>query len=325
MISLNNGDHLPNDHRVTIIARLVGDIVCPVDNPFEMSIKDYLIEKAGNDDGGSCLGNAEQIEEIIKNNESKLWDQLAAEVAESTIESENHYDDEEDDRKLPGIAMPPLSHHNPPPPMPPPLLQHSLIAVAPTFGPDPPQFDGGQHKKKRKKLLVAEAIVLVAQMATMAERARNSYERSRTRCALRDTLTERHTSLISTEFIMVFRMSPTAMEQLRHELYPFLRPNLSEANILGRRNSNRRPLSVDEKVMIGLMVAGGCPISGIVWGLVWAIHVQSPLHLTFSKPLSKAISGPSSFHLLPTTSKFWPMLSCQRGQTFSTSLVMLQV
>jgi hypothetical protein len=33
MISLNNGDSLPNDTRVSIIARIVGDIVCPVENP----------------------------------------------------------------------------------------------------------------------------------------------------------------------------------------------------------------------------------------------------------------------------------------------------
>jgi hypothetical protein len=63
-------------------------------------------------------------------------------------------------------------------------------------------------------------------------------------------------------------MSPTKMEQLRHELYPFVKPNLLEANMLGQQSSNHHwPLSVDEKIMIGLMiVAGGCPISGIMWG-----------------------------------------------------------
>ena len=56
------------------------------------------------------------------------------------------------------------------------------------------------------------------------------------------------------------------MELLRNELYPFLKANLSVAQIEGRAHGNRRPLTVDEKVGIGLMTAGGCPIGGILAG-----------------------------------------------------------
>lgn len=69
-----------------------------------------------------------------------------------------------------------------------------------------------------------------------------------------------------TEFVTVFRMPPHAMEELRNMLYPFLKPHLSEANIAGRQNSNRRPLTVDEKVALGLMGAGGCTLGGLMWG-----------------------------------------------------------
>jgi hypothetical protein len=131
-ISLSNGDILPDDTRVTIIARRVGDIVCLVDDPYELAIEDYLMERAGNDDGGSSshLRDAEHIEEIIKNCESKLWDRLAAEKIQESFckeSSDNEEDDneeelsgaeedtsvgnDEDDRKQPAIenVQPPLS------------------------------------------------------------------------------------------------------------------------------------------------------------------------------------------------------------------------
>lgn len=54
------------------------------------------------------------------------------------------------------------------------------------------------------------------------------------------------------------------MEELRQRMCPFLIPHLSEANIQGRAHGNRRPLTVDEKLGIGLMTAGGCPLGGIL-------------------------------------------------------------
>jgi hypothetical protein len=61
-------------------------------------------------------------------------------------------------------------------------------------------------------------------------------------------------------------MSRRSMEQLRHDLYPFLRVHLTDAQIEGRALGNRRPLTIDEKLAIGLMTAGGCPLAGILWG-----------------------------------------------------------
>jgi hypothetical protein len=77
---------------------------------------------------------------------------------------------------------------------------------------------------------------------------------------------DRYSAFLDAEFIIIFRMSRRSMEQLRHELYPFLRVHLTEAQIEGRAHGNRWPLTVDEKLAIGLMTAGGCPLSGILWG-----------------------------------------------------------
>jgi hypothetical protein len=161
---------------------------------------------------------------------------------------------------------------------------------------EPPHLQQRHQKNKRKKHLVAEAsIVVIAQMMMMDERAQKSYKRCKARCALRDTLTERRTSLLTTEYITVFRMSPTEMEQLRHELYPFLKPNLSEANMLGRQSSNRRPLSVDEKIMIGLMTAGGCPMSGIMWGFGVGHTCAEYTAFDFFKAVVESNIGPIEF------------------------------
>lgn len=138
-------------------------------------------------------------------------------------------------------------------------------------------------------------MVVTDKLTTMVEQAENSYERCQARCALRDTLTQRGSSLLATDFKIVFRCSPSAMEQLRNELYPFLCPNLSEANVLGRCNSNRRPLSVDEKVMIGLMVAGGCPISGIIWGFGVGHACAEYTAFDFFKAVVQSSIGPIEF------------------------------
>jgi hypothetical protein len=85
------------------------------------------------------------------------------------------------------------------------------------------------------------------------------------------------------------------MEQLRNELYPFLCPNVSEANVVVRCRSNRWPLSIDEKVMIGLMVAGGCPISGIIWGFGIGHACAEYTALDFFKAVVQSNIGPIEF------------------------------
>jgi hypothetical protein len=163
---------------------------------------------------------------------------------------------------------------------------------------NPPLFHQGTNKnrKRRKKLLLlTEATVSSYKVTTIVERAENSYERCQARCAFRDTLLERRSSLLATDFKTVFQCSQSAMEQLRNELYPFLCPNLSEANVVGRCKSNRRPLSVDEKVMIGLMVAGGCPISGIIWGFGIGHACAEYTAFNFFKVVVQSNIGPIEF------------------------------
>lgn len=100
MISLSNGDSLPNDTIVSIIARRVGNIVCTVDDQYSLPINLYLMEKAGNNGVGSLLCYAELIDKIIKNNKSKLQNRLAAaQAAENIDESfgKESFDEEDDD------------------------------------------------------------------------------------------------------------------------------------------------------------------------------------------------------------------------------------
>jgi hypothetical protein len=56
------------------------------------------------------------------------------------------------------------------------------------------------------------------------------------------------------------------MENLRHDLFPYLRVHLSQQQIEGRAHSNRRPLTVDEKLGIGLITCGGCSLAGVLLG-----------------------------------------------------------
>lgn len=134
--------------------------------------------------------------------------------------------------------------------------------MSPTFGPVPPP----PHRpdRRHKAQLLAATLSLVGQYAAITERGESSYERGQVRSTFRQSLPQRVGTLIDTEYIIVFRMTPYAMERLRNELYPFLKPNLSDANIRGRSNSNRRPLSVDLKLMMGLMCAGGCTMAGLL-------------------------------------------------------------
>lgn len=137
--------------------------------------------------------------------------------------------------------------------------------LTPVYGPELPQLAIMQNERNKRHRLL-KSLALLAQCADVAERAECSYDRCHWRCQLRDIFYHRRNSLMKTEFITVFRMSPHAMEELRNKLYPYLKPRLSEANIVGRQNSNRRPLTVDEKVALGCMGAGGCTLGGLMWG-----------------------------------------------------------
>lgn len=142
---------------------------------------------------------------------------------------------------------------------------------------------------------MASAIALVAHFLDMLDRAECSYERCHTKCMLRDLLDRRCASLVVTEYITVFRMPPHAMEQLRNELYPFLKPNLSEANIAGRQDSNRRPLTVDEKVAIGCMGIGGCSLGGLMFAFGIGHTCAEDTLFDFFRAIVEADIGPITF------------------------------
>lgn len=172
-----------------------------------------------------------------------------------------------------------------------------MASLKPVYGPEL-LLSPNRPKKRRKSLLFAEAIALLAHFADLTDRAECSYERCHWRCRLRDLLDHRHASLLATEFVTVFRMPPHAMEQLRNALYPFLVPNLSEANIAGRQDSNRRPLTVDEKVSIGCMGAGGCSLGGLMFAFSIGHTCAENTVFDFFKAVVLSGIGPIEF---PTT------------------------
>jgi hypothetical protein len=99
------------------------------------------------------------------------------------------------------------------------------------------------------------------------------------------------------------------MEQLRNELYPFLRVHLTDAQIDGRAHGNRRPLTVDEKLAIGLMTAGGCPLGGILWvfcvGRACAASVITKFFEAVVFSRVGEIKFPSTLHELQATANAW--------------------
>jgi hypothetical protein len=140
--------------------------------------------------------------------------------------------------------------------------------VLPVYGPPlPPHSKAMQNRRSQARRLFIYVISrVILHLMMIEERAQESYVRGRIRAHFRAMHMDRYSAFLDAEFIIIFRMSRRSMEQLRHELYPFLRVHLTEAQIEGRAHGNRRPLTVDEKLAIGLMTAGGCPLSGILWG-----------------------------------------------------------
>lgn len=131
--------------------------------------------------------------------------------------------------------------------------------------PPPPLLDGAEDDED--DLVAVLLVSLLSDNHTVREeRAAASYARSLIRSQYRASLPERVGSFIDTEFKCIFRMTPAAMEALRNQLYPFLAVRLSQANIEARSKGNRRPLTVDEKVCLGLMFGGGVTLGGLLFG-----------------------------------------------------------
>jgi len=103
--------------------------------------------------------------------------------------------------------------------------------------------------------------------ATDREHARaESYARGSVRSRHRTDLPSRLGNLTQTECKCIFRMTASAMEDLRNQLFPFLRVQLPDNVIVGRAAGNRRPISVDEKICVGLLIMGGGTIGPMIWG-----------------------------------------------------------
>jgi hypothetical protein len=146
-------------------------------------------------------------------------------------------------------------------------------------------------------------------LMTMEERSEDSYIRGMIRSHFRAMYMDRRWSFLDTEFIIIFRMSRRAMEQLRHDLYPFLRVHLTDAQIDGRAHGNRRPLTVDEKLAIGLMTAGGCLLGGILWGFSVGRACATRVITKFFEAVVFSRLGeikfPSTLHKLQATANAW--------------------
>jgi hypothetical protein len=93
-----------------------------------------------------------------------------------------------------------------------------------------------------------------------------SYERGVRTAALRDLFYSRFKSLDSAFFLAMFRCTRYQYEQIYESLGPYLQLHVHPNNEIARRNSNRRCLTVDEKICIALRVAGGATSTDAAWG-----------------------------------------------------------
>jgi DDE superfamily endonuclease len=139
------------------------------------------------------------------------------------------------------------------------------------FGPVRPPHCSSFSRRRRRQHGIS-ALAAVFHMAALAlhleeadERAYLSFRRAAIRAAFRSEHMDRCDALVDTEWVCIFRMKRSSMEELRHILYPYLKVRLHDAIIQARHGGNRRPLSVDEKLGMGLMIAGGCTMGGILF------------------------------------------------------------
>lgn len=98
------------------------------------------------------------------------------------------------------------------------------------------------------------------------ERNEDSCIRGLIRSHFRESYMDRQSAFLDVEFRIIYRMTRRSMENLRHDLYPYLRVHLTQQQIEGRAHGNRRPLTIDEKLGIGLVTCGGCSLAGVLLG-----------------------------------------------------------
>jgi hypothetical protein len=98
------------------------------------------------------------------------------------------------------------------------------------------------------------------------ERRAESYEKGIQNAFFRDLFHTRFESLDANTFRAMFRMSRFAYEALYESIFPFLHHQIHPTNAKSRLKSNRRPVSVDEKICIGLRILAGASYADAIWG-----------------------------------------------------------
>mmetsp|Transcript_25229 Transcript_25229/g.45566 ORF Transcript_25229/g.45566 Transcript_25229/m.45566 type:complete len:102 (-) Transcript_25229:831-1136(-) len=73
-------------------------------------------------------------------------------------------------------------------------------------------------------------------------RNEDSHIRGLIRSYFRGHYMDRQSAFLDVEFRIIYRTSRRSMEHIRHDLYPFLHPHLTDAQIEARNEGNRRPL-----------------------------------------------------------------------------------
>jgi hypothetical protein len=88
-------------------------------------------------------------------------------------------------------------------------------------------------------------------------RLAESYEKGVTNAFFRDMFLLRFESLDARTFRAMFRMSRFACELLYEGVAHILQHKVHPANAESRQSSNRRPVTVDEKICVGLRILAG--------------------------------------------------------------------
>jgi hypothetical protein len=100
------------------------------------------------------------------------------------------------------------------------------------------------------------------------ERLAESYQKGLTNAFFRDQFLSRFESLDANTFRAMFRMSRFAYEILFEGVSRFLQHKVHPANAQSRQQSNRRPVTVDEKICIGLRILAGASYADAIWGFM---------------------------------------------------------
>jgi hypothetical protein len=98
----------------------------------------------------------------------------------------------------------------------------------------------------------------------------------------------------------MFRMSRFAYSLLRAMIAPDLQAKVLASNLEARSESNRRPLSVDEIMCIGLRILGGAPYIDAVWGFDVSVSAVFHTFVRFVFAGIKSNAGPIWFPSSPS-------------------------